>query len=335
MPNLSTWLLRHTHDAVQGYVTAVQARIAATPKTSAKATAASHVFEAAELGAGWAVAEALLHAVSAVTKLILTCLKAKPAPASEDLFCALLHLLRLLSNTDTVCACRPLSRICAVLYGEFAPVLLEHGALDVCFAMVRALLLSLQHPEAPFKVHCQQQQGGDGRQSVAVSLPGSLGGLLVPHNLHLFSFSSLSSATPTGSTNSASTNGSNKRLLDLLCLQGSCSLPFRVKQDHIGAVALLKVVSTLYSSSSSGGGGGGSFSNSPPSTENALINALPRILCTLKVVHGQAQGSTAHAILLFQQHQQELLSRSPGALPLLLLHYCYFYLTFLQPFSRY
>lgn len=86
MPNLCTWLLRHTHDAVQTYTHNVRTLCEQADPFSCSDNVgdpgvSSHVLvrEAAGLGAGWTVAEALLHAVSAVTKPILM-----SAPALHD-----------------------------------------------------------------------------------------------------------------------------------------------------------------------------------------------------------------------------------------------------------
>lgn len=311
MPNLCGWLLRHTHGAVLAFVASVKAGCA-------QAGSSAGVAEAAQLGAGWAVAEALLHAVSAVTKQILSSLRGTSS-AKTDLYAALHTLLRLLTSEEIVSACRPLSRICAVLYGEFASTLLERGATDLCSAMVHRLLVSLQHPEAPFAVQCVGTcgEGASVRAVVHVvpsSLPVCLGGLLQPTLLRLF--------TNTNSSEDSS-RGTSTRMVDLLCLQG-CGLPFRVKQDHIGAVSLLKVMSTLYSSA---------VSNHASAAATPGINMLlelPRVVQDLKETHSQAQRQLSYAVLLFQQH---ILSDTGVGVPnhaLVLLRYCYFYLSFLQ-----
>ena len=249
--------------------------------------------------------------------------------------------MHLLTSEDAVSACRPLSRICAVLYGEFAPIFMEHGASDVCSAMMRRLLLSLQHPEAPFVVQCvgssSSAAGVHTGHIVANTLPAGLAGLLLPTHLCFFFTASTTEYTADSATaTTSSTSTSSKKMLDLLCLQG-CYLPFRVKQDHIGAVSLLKVVTAICNVSE-----GTSNSKRSADVKVNILQELPRILQCLKEVHDQAQGDLSYAILLFQQHQQhrqqqQLLLGADTAQqqhPLLLLRYCYFYLTFLQSLPR-
>lgn len=226
--------------------------------------------------------------------------------------------MHFLTTEDVISACRPLSRICAVLYGEFAPIMLQHGAVQVCSAMVSRLLLTLQHPEAPFAV---QSNGFS-----APIVPVCLAGLLLPSRMHMF----IAAASTVSDSNSS-------KLIDLLCLQG-CHLPFRVKQDHVGAVSLLKVVSAVHSSSSVSV----AINLSADDAAASLLEQLPSALQCLQAVYTQSQGDLSHAVLLFQQHQhmhqqmhQQGASGTDRVHATLLLRYCYFCLSFLQAIPRY
>lgn len=124
--------------------------------------------------------------------------------------------------------------MCVVLYSELTPIFLDvlprlaaSGAnsvaneaqmlavVQVLRAMILRLILSLYHPEAPF--HQQRQ------------LPASIAMVQsVSSKTRLFV---LALDRP----------GIN---LDCLCVEG-CYIPFRVKQDHIGAVSLQKTVAAV------------------------------------------------------------------------------------------
>jgi len=219
VPSLALWLVNHTVQSISALSQQV--------RTKHNANQCGNFDRL-----NWHRAEALLHALTAITKHIQSEVRSS---TSADLLQSTFTLASLITADDLCSACRPLGRMCVVLYAELAPIFLEllqriavtadNGAVvdkeakivsvvQVLRAMMLRLLLSLYHPEAPFN----PQRPLPACIAVVQSVPNSCIFLL-------------------GSDRS-SVN------LDYLCLEGSF-VPFRVKQDHIGAVSLQKAFAAV------------------------------------------------------------------------------------------
>lgn len=171
------------------------------------------------------------------------------SPVGAALLSATVQLANLLVTEDVCCGCRPITRMCVVLYAELTPIFLDlHLALPATTsttttiitttinstiatisveqeaqaqvvsvvqavrAMIFRLILSLYHPEAPFNSQ--------------LTLPACIAAVRSVPDTRLFLL------TPGGIN------------VDCLCLEGSY-IPFRVKQDHIGAVSLQKALAAV------------------------------------------------------------------------------------------
>lgn len=139
------------------------------------------------------------------------------ASSSSQHIDAVKQLLLTLCNGACI-ACRPLCRMSVVIFGEFFLLLLRRSdAALLSQNVVCALLASLHHCETA----CNCKAG-------------------------------LFSVLPTSLYGCAGLFGAEREVTDLLCLMGRW-IPFRVKQDHIGAVSLVKVISALASEMASDG----------------------------------------------------------------------------------
>ena len=297
--------------------------------------------------------------------------------ADAETVSAVYRLLLVVSSDATCIACRPVARMVVVLYSELLPFFLTHcagvlstiaaesnAAMDgqaaaaaravalnhlVCLfslsssqhsaeevvslsiarlqslysSVRRHLMLSLQHPEAPFVLHYASKQ--------ASRLPSALAGIVATAG---------AGAGAAGGGGTPSLFGGSAAVTNYLSLQGSF-IPFRVKQDHIGAVSLLKVITALlhHQQQATAVSVLRSILAPPPSLISArpgaesLFNNLPLLFSKLHRVHGEANGSIASAVVLMNK-QFQLTVEERGDFSFQLLGYCYFYLTVLQQIPR-
>jgi len=210
--------------------------------------------------------------------------------------------------------------MCVVLFTELTPIFLEvldrliaSGAeaqarevVALLRAMVIRLVLSLHHPEAPFHP--------DG------PFPACLLSVCTTENAVLFVHDTAKALS----------------CVDLLCLHG-VFVPFRVKQDHIGAVSLQKAVAALMSHA---------VSNPHSLVVNAMFSTLderdsllaylPRSVALVREAQSQMQiAGLSEGIL--SVHRAVVHGSGDRRLNVarMMLDLVFFHLTSLQHISRY
>lgn len=192
VPDLINWLLTHTFQSTQKLVLSIRSK----SSSSVSSTKAGH---------GWAVAEVLLHSVTAITKNVMlaatsTAFAVPSRESTETEFVLVLQLLQILNEAEAA-SCRPVARMGVILIGELLP---------------KAIQFHLTHSSTLRNV-----PPGSWESYFSASMKTIVYSILV-HCEEPF-------------------ESSTGRPQEVLLKCGS-RLPFRIKQDHIGAVSMLKVM---------------------------------------------------------------------------------------------
>ncbi|KAJ1428531.1 hypothetical protein B484DRAFT_449811 [Ochromonadaceae sp. CCMP2298] len=286
VPSIVVWLLQHTNDAVVQYavrVATIATAVTAEGRGALEELGAQGLQGAGtvcvEWGGGWALLEGLMHALTAVSKLFF-----RAEGGNGDSTLREMHRLLLLLTSTDVCAvdaspvdtsagaggrppslrlrdvsaicldCRPAARMAVVLISDMLPLFLQrlvrrcahcpHSVWEV-LGVPSGFPGNSGHPLSPDNGGSQGLGQGWGQGSVphlrrlyADALSALV--LTLRHPEEPFSLLQAEGAF-TGAGNDACPPA----LALSLHVQG-CLTPFRVNQDHIGAVSLHRLMTALH-----------------------------------------------------------------------------------------